>query len=149
MTQEELQALIDEGKTLDEILALRGESTDELLEEKRAVVVPLDALKDALLDEYTLSQYQGLVKTIINFSLGNYEYKPDEKIPNSMRSNLKRFIRDNNEKYLLSHIKQSIRGAQGGRPKKNETLKTEAYIENSVLVRIDLKQKLQKSKFSH
>ena len=149
MTQEELQALIDEGKTLDEILALRGESAEELLEEKSAVVVPLDALKDALLDEYTLSQYQGLVKTIINFSLGNYEYKPDEKIPNSMRSNLKRFIRDNNEKYLLSHIKQSIRGAQGGRPKKNETLKTEAYIENSVLVRIDLKQKLQKSKFSH
>lgn len=149
MTQEELQALIDEGKTLDEILALRGESAEELLEEKSSVVVPLDALKDALLDEYTLSQYQGLVKTIINFSLGNYEYKPDEKIPNSMRSNLKRFIRDNNEKYLLSHIKQSIRGAQGGRPKKNETLKTEAYIENSVLVRIDLKQKLQKSKFSH
>ena len=149
MTLNELKDLLREGKTIDEILALRGESTDELLEEKSAVVVPLDALKDALLDEYTLSQYQGLVKTIINFSLGNYEYKPDEKIPNSMRSNLKRFIRDNNEKYLLSHIKQSIRGAQGGRPKKNETLKTEAYIENSVLVRIDLKQKLQKSKFSH
>ena len=148
MTYKELNLLIEEGRTIDEILTLRGESTDELLEEKSAVVVPLDALKDALLDEYTLPQYQGLVKTIINFSLGNYEYKPDEKIPNSMRSNLKRFIRDNNEKYLLSHIKQSIRGAQGGRPKKNETLKTEASIENSVLVRIDLKQKLQKSKFS-
>ena len=129
MTQEELQALIDEGKTLDEILALRGESAEELLEEKSSVVVPLDALKDALLDEYTLSQYQGLVKTIINFSLGNYEYKPDEKIPNSMRSNLKRFIGDNNEKYLLKHVNQSIKGARGGRPRKSKALKPEDFDE--------------------
>lgn len=129
MTQEELQALIDEGKTLDEILSVRGESAKELLEEKSSVVVPLDALRDTLLDEYTLPQYQSFVKTIIYFALGNYEYKPDEKIPNSMRSNLKRFIGDNNEKYLLKHVNQSIKGARGGRPKKSKALKPDDFDE--------------------
>ena len=118
MTQEELNLLIEEGKTLDEILAQRGESAEELLEEKSSVIVPLDALKDTLLDEYTLPQYQSFVKTIIHFALGDYEYKPNEKIPNSMRSNLKRFIGDNNEKYLLKHINQSIKGVRGCRQKK-------------------------------
>lgn len=134
MTQEELNLLIEEGKTMDEILTLRGESAKELLEEKSSVVVPLDALRDTLLDEYTLPQYQSFVKTIIYFALGNYEYKPDEKIPdskipNSMRSNLKRFIGDNNEKYLFKHINQSIKGARGGRPKKSKALKPEDFDE--------------------
>lgn len=135
MTQEELQALIDEGKTIDEILARKGETAKELLEEKSSVIVPLDALRDTLLDEYTLPQYQSFVKTIIYFALGDYEYKPDEKIPdskipNSMRSNLKRFIGDNNEKYLFKHINQSIKGARGGRPKKSKALKPEDFDEN-------------------
>lgn len=129
MTQEELQALIDEGKTIDEILARKGESAKELLEEKSSVVVPLDALRDTLLDEYTLTQYQSFVKTIIHFALGDYEYKPNEKIPNSMRSNLKRFIGDNNEKYLLKHVNQSIKGARGGRPRKSKALKPEDFDE--------------------
>ena len=129
MTQEELQALIDEGKTIDEILARKGESAKELLEEKSSVVVPLDALRDTLLDEYTLPQYQSFVKTIIHFALGDYEYKPNEKIPNSMRSNLKRFIGDNNEKYLLKHVNQSIKGARGGRPRKSKALKPEDFDE--------------------
>ena len=129
MTQEELNLLIEEGKTLDEILAQRGESAEELLEEKSSVIVPLDALRDTLLDEYTLLQYQSFVKTIIHFALGAYEYKPNEKIPNSMRSNLKRFIGDNNEKYLFKHVNQSIKGARGGRPKKSKALKPEDFDE--------------------
>ena len=129
MTQEELNLLIEEGKTLDEILAQRGESAEELLEEKSSVIVPLDALRDTLLDEYTLLQYQSFVKTIIHFALGDYEYKPNEKIPNSMRSNLKRFIGDNNEKYLFKHVNQSIKGARGGRPKKSKALKPEDFDE--------------------
>ena len=49
MTQDELQALIDEGKTIDEILFIRGESAEELLSEKRSVVTPTDVLEGAIL----------------------------------------------------------------------------------------------------
>lgn len=130
MTQDELQALIDEGKTIDEILFIRGESAEELLSEKRSVVTPTDVLEGAILDDYSHPQLVSLIMTILNFSRGNYRYTPKEKIPNSVYKNLMNFIADNNDKYLFAHVQQSIKGARGGRPKKSKRPKPTAFDEN-------------------
>lgn len=130
MTQDELQALIDEGKTIDEILFIRGESAEELLSEKRSVVTPTDVLEGAILDDYSHPQLVSLIMTILNFSRGNYRYTPKEKIPNSVCKNLMNFIADNNDKYLFAHVQQSIKGARGGRPKKSKRPKPTAFDEN-------------------
>lgn len=143
MNQDELDALIKEGKTTDEILSIRGESAEELLSEKRSVVIPTDVIEGVLLDEYSHPKLVGLLLTILNFSRGNYDYTPSEEkpaekltempaenIPNSVRLNLKNFIFDNNDKYLLAHIKQSVKGAQGGRPKKGKRPKPTAFNDN-------------------
>lgn len=108
MTLQELKDLLKEGETLDEILALEGKTAKELLKEKSTVAIPIDVLNMALDEDFSKSQIEGLWRMIINFSLGNYDYMPVEKIPDYLRHDLKRFIEARNYSYLFCHILENL-----------------------------------------
>ena len=103
MTLKELNDLFREGKTIDEILALRGESAKELLK-KRGTFTPWDVLDDGdSFEELTQPQLQSLLEMIDNFSVGNYDYVPKEEIPLDL-DNIKEYMEAVNNSYLFFHV---------------------------------------------
>lgn len=111
MTLNEFNDLYKEGKTIEEILALRGESAKELLE-KRGKFLPCDVLEDDdYLEELTQPQFQSLLETIDNFSVGNYDYVPKEEIPLDLDS-IKEYAEAMNNSYLVFHVFNEIIGGR-------------------------------------
>ena len=109
MTLNELKDLLKEGKTIDDILALRGESAKELLE-KRGKLSPYSVLleDEDYLEELTQSQLQSLLETIDNFSVGNYDYVPKEEIPFYDLDEIKETIQSYNNCHLSLHILENL-----------------------------------------
>ena len=109
MTPKEYRNLLKEGKTIEEILALRGESAKELLE-KRGKLLPCDVLleDEDSLEELTQTQLQSLLEAIDNFSVGNYDYIPKEEIPIYNLDEIKETIQSYNNCHLSLHILENL-----------------------------------------
>lgn len=108
MTLNELKDLLREGKTIDEILALRGETAKELLYNNiDTIIIPIFPLEMAL-SEVSQAQAMSILRTIREFWLGNYDYIPVEKIPNYLRRSLRQSIQAHNYSYLFCHILENL-----------------------------------------
>ena len=108
MTLNELKDLLREGETLDDILALEGKTAKELLEEKHTVVIPKVSLKKALSEGLSESQARSFWMTMSEFSLGNYEYEPEEKIPDYLLNDLRQSNQASDYSYLFCHILENL-----------------------------------------
>ena len=102
MTLKEYENLLKEGKTLEEILVIRGESAKEHLRGRS--ICPPEVEDDEPYEKLTQSQLRSLFETMDNFSEGNYDYVPKEEIPFYDLDEIKETIQAYNNIYLSLHI---------------------------------------------
>lgn len=106
MTLKDFEGLIGEGKTIEEILALRGESAKELLRGRS--IYPPEVLNDKPYKKLTQSQLRSLLEAMDKFSEGNYDYVPKEGVPFYDLDDIKETIQAYNNSYLYLHILENL-----------------------------------------
>ena len=108
MTLNELKDLLKEGETLDDILALEGKTAKELLEKKPTFAMPIVSLKKAVSEGLSGSQARSFLMAAREFAFGNYEYEPEEKIPDYLLNDLRQSNQASNYNYLFCHILENL-----------------------------------------
>ena len=106
MTLKDFESLIGEGKTIEEILAIKGESAKELLRGRS--IYPPEVLDDKPYEKLTQSQLRSLLETMDKFSEGNYDYVPKEGVPFYDLDDIKETIQAYNNSYLYLHILENL-----------------------------------------
>lgn len=104
-----------------QVLENNGKSVLDILKEKDSVCIPTHTLDCILEDEeVTIEEIKDYLDAIRNLSRGKYDYKPKTRFVRILFADLERFIKSNNESYVVKASRNIDNGKKGGRPRKTQ-----------------------------